>query len=99
MMNYKYLITSSLVDTGPKVSQRGSRVVGICVSQKPCRSIRKTWERNSKLTTHWFEDNYIKLNTGKCYLLISGHKYEHQWIQTGKDMVWEENIDITNKQE
>ena len=44
-------------------------------------------ERNSELETQWFEDNYVKVNTGKCDLLISGHKYEHQWVQTGKDMV------------
>ena len=48
-------------------------------------------ERNSELAIHWFEDNYIKLHSGKCYLLISGHKYEHQWVHIGKDMVWEEN--------
>ena len=42
-------------------------------------------------TIHWFEDNYIKLHTGKCHLLISGAKYEHQRAQRVKDMVWEEN--------
>ena len=34
-----------------------------------------------------FEDNYMKLNSGKCHLLISGHKYEHQWTQIGKDII------------
>ena len=48
-------------------------------------------ERNSELTIHWLEDNCMKLNTDKCHLLISGHKYEHDWAQIGKDMVWEEN--------
>ena len=48
-------------------------------------------ERNSELAIHWLEDNYMKLNTDKCHLLISGHKYEHDWAQIGKDMVWEEN--------
>ena len=33
----------------------------------------------------------MKLNTDKCHLLISGHKYEYQWFQIDKDMVWEEN--------
>ena len=46
-------------------------------------------ERNSELAIQWLEDNYIKLHTGNCHLLISGHKYEHQWVQIGKDMVWE----------
>ena len=31
------------------------------------------------------------LHTGKCHLLIYGHKYEHQWAQIGKGMVCEEN--------
>ena len=44
-----------------------------------------------KLAIHWFEENYIKLHTGKCHLLISGPKYEHQRAQIVKDMVWEEN--------
>ena len=48
-------------------------------------------ERNSELAIHWFEDNYMKLNTDKCHLLISGHKYEHQWAQLDRDKVWEEN--------
>ena len=48
-------------------------------------------ERNYELAIHWFEENYINLNTGKWYLLTFGHKYEHQWTQIGKNMVWEEN--------
>ena len=36
-------------------------------------------------------NNYTNLNTGKSHLLIFGHKYEHQWTQIGKDMVWQEN--------
>ena len=31
------------------------------------------------------------MHPGKYYLLISGHKYQHQWVHIGKDMVWEEN--------
>ena len=77
MIYYKYLITSALVDIGLRVPQRGERVAGICVSQKLCRIIRKL-ERNSELAMQWFEDNYMKFNTGKCHLLISGPKYEHQ---------------------
>ena len=33
----------------------------------------------------------MNLNTDKCHLLTSIHKYEHRWTQIGKDMVWEEN--------
>ena len=51
----------------------------------------KNFERNTELAIHWFEDNYMRLNTNKCHLLISDYKYEHQWDQIGKDMVREEN--------
>ena len=60
------------------------------MSGKPCRIIR-ILERNSELVIHWFEDNYMKIITDKWHLLIPGNKYQHQWAQIGKDMVWEEN--------
>ena len=47
-------------------------------------------ERSYEIAIQWFEDNYMNLNAVKCYLLIFGHKYEHQWVQIGKNMVWEE---------
>ena len=41
--------------------------------------------------------NYMKFNTGnKCLLLISGHKYKHQWTQIDKDMVGKK-IELTVK--
>ena len=45
----------------------------------------------------------MNLNTVKCHLLISSHKYEYQQVQVNKDKVWEENkvkllgITIDNK--
>ena len=33
----------------------------------------------------------MTLNTGKSHLLIFGLTLEHQWVQIGKDMVWQEN--------
>ena len=30
------------------------------------------------------------LNTDNCHLLISGRKYEHQWVQIDKNIVWKE---------
>ena len=50
----------------------------------------KNLERNSELATQWFEENSMNLNTDKCRLLISGHKYEYQQAQISKDQVWEE---------
>ena len=58
---------------------------------KNLKELLEKLERNSELAIHWFEDNYIKLHSGKCHLLISGPKYEHQRAQIVKDMVWEEN--------
>ena len=34
-------------------------------------------EHNSFEAIIWFENNYMKLNTEKCDLLISGNKSEH----------------------
>ena len=48
-------------------------------------------ERNSELAIHWFEDNYMTINTEKCNLLMSIYKYEHQLAQIAKNMAWEEN--------
>ena len=35
--------------------------------------------------------NYIKLNTDKCHLLISGNKNEHIWAKLDQNVVWESN--------
>ena len=47
-------------------------------------------EKNSDLAILWFENNYMKLNTDKCHLLVSGVKYEQIWAQIGIDRIWEE---------
>ena len=65
--------------------------IDVFVCHKNLTELLEKLERNSELTIHWFEDNYIKLHTGKCHLLISGPIYEHQWAQIGKDIAWEEN--------
>ena len=46
-------------------------------------------EHGSFLATEWFENNSMKLNDGKCHLLVSGHKYENVWAQIGKAKIWE----------
>ena len=63
----------------------------LCETKKNLAELIEKLERNSELDIRQFEDNYIKLNTGKCHLLISDDKYEHQWTRIGKDMVQEEN--------
>ena len=39
----------------------------------------------------WFENNYMKLNTNKGHLIVSGYKHKQVWANIGKDLVWETN--------
>ena len=55
------------------------------------KSVLEKLEHNSELAIAWFETNYMKLNTDKCYLLISGNKNEHIWAKLDEDIVWESN--------
>ena len=43
------------------------------------------------LAISWFEDNYMKLNTDKCHLIVSCYKHEQAWASIGKDLIWESN--------
>ena len=55
--------------------------VGICnfaddnttnISDESLENFLKSLERNSVLAIRWFENNYMKLNTGKCHLIVLG---------------------------
>ena len=46
-------------------------------------------EHDSHLAIEWFKQNYMKLNEGKCHLLISGFKHEVLWANTGGKKIWE----------
>ena len=46
-------------------------------------------EENSAIALTWFETNYMKLNSDKCHLLVSGHHYEEMFVNIGKDIIWE----------
>ena len=37
----------------------------------------------------WIETNYMKLNSDKCHLLVSGHHYEEMFVKIGNDIIWE----------
>ena len=47
-------------------------------------------EHHSDIAISWFECNYMKLNTDKCHLLVSGHRHEHMCIRVGQDKIWED---------
>ena len=46
-------------------------------------------EDHAEISITWFECNYMKLNTDKCHLLVSGHRLEEMWMKVGKDCIWE----------
>ena len=48
-------------------------------------------EECSELVIAWFQNNYMKLNTEKCHLLVAGHKFEHTWVRVGPDKIWEDH--------
>ena len=48
-------------------------------------------EHNSELAISWFKNNYMKINTDKCHLIIAGHKHEHIWAKLEDNKIWEEN--------
>ena len=48
-------------------------------------------EESSELVIAWFQNNYMKLNTDKCHLLVAGHKSEHTWVRVGPDKIWEDH--------
>ena len=53
------------------------------------KSVLETFEHNSEPAIALFEMNYLKLNTDKCHLLISGNKNEQMWTKLDRDIVWE----------
>ena len=46
-------------------------------------------ENHSDIAIKWFEDNYMKMNSDKYHLFISGHKFGHLWAKIGDDKIWE----------
>ena len=74
--------------------------VGICnfaddttihISDKSLENVLKSLEKNSMLAIRWFENNYRKVNTDKCRLILSDYKYEQVLANVGKDLIWESN--------
>ena len=46
-------------------------------------------ELDTKLAIEQFENNYMKLNEGKCHVLVAGHRYETLWANIGETRIWE----------
>ena len=60
------------------------------VCDKDIKNLFLRLEHDSALAIEWFQYNYMKLNTDKCHLLVSGNKYEHTWVKLENQMIWEE---------
>ena len=59
--------------------------VGICnfaddtttyISDESLGNVLKSLEKNYMLAIRWFENNYIKLDTDNCHLIVLGYKHE-----------------------
>ena len=48
-------------------------------------------EECSELMIAWFQNNYMKLNTDKCHLLVARHKFECTWVRVGPDKIQEDH--------
>ena len=40
-----------------------------------------------QIAIDWFQNNYMKRNSDKCHLLVTGHKFEQTWAKTGTDFI------------
>ena len=60
-------------------------------------------KESCELVIAWFQNNYIKLNTDKCHLLVAGHKFEYTWMRFGTNKIREDHsikllgVSIDNK--
>ena len=61
------------------------------ISDESLGNVLRSPEKNSMLAIRWFEDNYMKLNTDKCCLIVSGYKHEQVWANVGTDLIWGSN--------
>ena len=49
-------------------------------------ALNKLEENSAIALNYMFEINYMKLNSDKCHLLVSGHHYEEMFVNIGKDI-------------
>ena len=61
------------------------------VSDKDLNTLIIRLEHDTALAVDWFENNFMKLNQGKCHLLVSRHKHETVWAKIGETKIWGSN--------
>ena len=54
------------------------------VCDKDLNTLINRLEHDTSLAVECFESNVMKLNQGKCHLLVSGHKHETVWAKIGE---------------
>ena len=59
------------------------------VCDKDLEFVISQLEEYSQVAINWFENSYMKMNSDKYHLLISGHKHEQIWAKIGNDKIWE----------
>ena len=62
-----------------------------CIFNESLANVLKSFEKNSMLAIRWFENNYMKLNTDKCHLIVSSYEHVQVRASIGKDLIWESN--------
>ena len=55
---------------------------------KNLKTLISRLEHDNHLAIEWFENSYMKLNQGKCNLLVSGYKNEKIWTRIGEVKIW-----------
>ena len=48
-------------------------------------------KRDSNIAIAWFQNNYVKMDSFKCHLLVPGLKFEQIWTKIGTDIIWKNN--------
>ena len=61
------------------------------LNNKSLNNVIKKLERNSKIAMQWFRENYMKMNSDKCKLLICGRTNHSVKIKVGDSEIEEEN--------
>ena len=59
------------------------------VCDKNLNFVMQQLEQQSNIALKWFEDNNMKMNSGKFNLFVSGSKHENMWAKIGDDQIWE----------
>ena len=49
------------------------------ISHESLENVLKSLEKNSMLAIRWFENNYMKLNTDKCRLIVRVVNMNKYW--------------------